>query len=619
MSQTKGGKLFQLSDRIRCLPVVHGSGDFAFAVRDAWLNGKYDCLAVPLPEAFQRPVERAIREQKSPYAVTQRLGEETQHLAYVPVEPCQPVIRALQSAMGERVPRRFIGLASKEYRAPRSGFPDPYALEALTPEAFAVAVMTAQDPPLKDSQQDAEVRHLAFSLHRLELEHEKIFLVCSILDWPWIKRAYDSRAPFPKEHPPIAEPQCVGVSATSLSFFLSEIPFITELYKEQREHCFDERSLSIEGIKELVIAARDALLERRPRLSRRVTPQALRLLLRYVRNLTLVRRRLRPDLVTLVEAAQQAIGDAFALQLLKTARLGTAVEDNADGEAEDLLQMGPGISRHPLEGPCILESLLPGQAMEWRNIEIRPEPPEVDKKKWTQQWDPSGQCSWPPEDSRIESFNQHVREQARLLINQDNARTEVFTSSLKDGIDFRETLRNWHTGDVYVREFPPNRGSVEVVVFLFDSPADPNRYTWRSTWFAEHEEESTLAFFATDFHDDLVGPGIARARYGGAFFLYPPRPIGDIWQDRGLPRADTLEERLIAGACFHSTEARVVLVSPGAVRSRWRQIARELGRTLVHLPMERFSANTVDRLRTFHVLNGRDIRSFAASWIRSDE
>ena len=66
-------------------------------------------------------------------------------------------------------------------------------------------------------------------------------------------------------------------------------------------------------------------------------------------------------------------------------------------------------------------------------------------------------------------------------------------------------------------------------------PADPDIYSSRATWYAEHAEESTLAFYATDHLRNLVGPGIAQAEYGGAFFLYPPRAIPDIWID---PRLD---------------------------------------------------------------------------------
>ena len=111
------------------------------------------------------------------------------------------------------------------------------------------------------------------------------------------------------------------------------------------------------------------------------------------------------------------------------------------------------------------------------------------------------------------------------------AKTEKFTTSLKDGLDIRDTLRNWHTGDLYVKVLPPSRGNLDAVVMLFDSPVDPRDYSWRTTWFAEHQNESTLAFFATNFQEELIGPGIGLATYGGALFLFPPVSIPDIWTD----------------------------------------------------------------------------------------
>ena len=66
---------------------------------------------------------------------------------------------------------------------------------------------------------------------------------------------------------------------------------------------------------------------------------------------------------------------------------------------------------------------------------------------------------------------------------------------MKDGIDIRDTLRHWYEGDIYVKVLPPNKGQLDAAVMLFDSPADPREYPWRTTWFAEHKGESTLAFF----------------------------------------------------------------------------------------------------------------------------
>ena len=99
-------------------------------------------------------------------------------------------------------------------------------------------------------------------------------------------------------------------------------------------------------------------------------------------------------------------------------------------------------------------------------------------------------------------------------------------------------------------------------------------------------------------------------------FIFPPRPIPDVWTDPRLEGYESLEERLLAAACFHSQERRVVVVSPKAPSPRWRRLARGFGRQFVYLPLRRFSADTVDRLRRFHVLNGRHVRSYAARYIR---
>ena len=151
---------------------------------------------------------------------------------------------------------------------------------------------------------------------------------------------------------------------------------------------------------------------------------------------------------------------------------------------------------------------------------------------------------------------------------------------------------------------------------LFDTPADPRQYRWRATWFAEHEEESTLAFFATPFENQPVGPGICVATYGGALFLFPPRNIPDIWRDRRFDFATTLEERLIAAGCKHAECRQVALLSPVAPGHNWRKIARMFGKTLVHVPLGQFSDSTIQQLRIMHVLNGKNVRSYAADFIR---
>ena len=104
--------------------------------------------------------------------------------------------------------------------------------------------------------------------------------------------------------------------------------------------------------------------------------------------------------------------------------------------------------------------------------------------------------------------------------------------------------------------------------------------------------------------------------WGGLFFLSPPRPLPAVWRAPRLSFAETLEERLIAGPCLHPRERSVALVSPRPPLARWRRIARVLKRHLIYLPLGRFSGETIARVRRFHVLNGRQVRSYAARFIR---
>ncbi len=61
-------------------------------------------------------------------------------------------------------------------------------------------------------------------------------------------------------------------------------------------------------------------------------------------------------------------------------------------------------------------------------------------------------------------------------------------------------------------------------------------------------------------------------------FLFPPRPIPDLWDDPRLDQFDTLETRLLAGAFLHSRERHVAVVSPDAPSAEWRRLARGTAR-----------------------------------------
>ena len=637
--------VFQLNQRITLFPVIHGSSEVALAVRRLMLNEPFDCLAVPLPASFQQSVEQAIEWLPSLSVVTEQTAGQFSAdsmseyrewtpepedddddsdrdaplttVSYVPIDPCQPVIAALRIAAGEHLHRAFIDLEVDDFQPYSSSVPDAYALKFVEPERFAAAVLPTIRP-LPHEQARQRVAHMAMRLRELESRFQHILMLCGVHDWPWLRDAYRAHAADP-DAPAFSSWDQTEIETVTYQpepqtalFMLGELPFITGLYERARSALEDDENLAIDGIKELLISARESYRQDFKNRSRKISPQTLSTILKYVRNLTLMDRRLTPDLYNLITAAKQVAGDGYALHVAETARE-YPYERETPFETATL-----GIDRWRLPNGDVVDVVnrLPGQPVIWRTCELRPRPSQSDRQKWEMEWNPYGQCSWPPEDKKIEDFRTHVADKAKLLMGLDLAKTEKFTTSIQDGIDIRETLRNWHTGDLFVKVNPPTTGRLDCVVMLFDSPADPREYPWRSTWFAEHQNESTLAFYASDFQKEMVGPGVAMGVYGGAMFLFPPVAIRDIWTDPRLDFATTMEERILAAACLHSRCPQIALLSPLPPGAGWRKLAKRFKKKWVHVPLGSFSQSTIHQLRIVHVLNGHHVRSYAADFIR---
>jgi hypothetical protein len=687
--------LLRLDERTTILPIIHGSGQFAWLTRRFLLEHHFDCVAVSLPESFRECVEQAVLELPTPSIVIQRPtpsyestydaehdfrgsydedeaegfdedfdddGGDEVPTSYVPIDPCQGVIMAIRAAMGEHIPREYVDLETNHFQPYSTVMPDPYAVRHVKCEKFAAAVLPSIPRP-SDEQTRDRMAYMAARLMELRERYQQILLVTSVLDWPWIREAHTllkrgaGRSLDTFEHDHVEPPQTYAVAPKTLLFLFGELPFITALYERARAQLEDDENLQIDGVKELLIAAKQSYLEEFGNRARRVTPLLLSKCLQYIRNLSLMHRRMTPDMVTIVTACQQILGDQYALHVAEIANQYNTDRESVGNPVMDQTPPSEVDSSHmPLHEQCELQSefpwladesavdssspngsvitlgidqgrfsdgeivslvsRLPGPPLVWQSLSLQRRPTTDEKHRWEYNWNPYSQCSYPPEDERIEMLRNRVCERAQAIMGQDLARTEKFTTSVKDGIDIRDTLRHWYEKQIYVRVIPPSRGKLDACLMLFDSPADPRNYPWRTTWFAEHQWESTLAFYASDYSKEMVGPGIGLGTYGGAMFLYPPVPIPDIWQDRRLNFTATLEERLIAAACLHSRCRQIALMSGLPPGAGWRRLARRFKKQLVHVPLTSFSDQEVQQLRMVHVLNGSEVRSYAADFIR---
>ncbi len=192
--------------------------------------------------------------------------------------------RRAPDVRGERIAREFIDLETPRFVPVTGSFPDPYALKRVSPERFAAAVLAAVPPPPPGQITD-RISWMAARLRELESRIELILFVCSILDWPWIRDAYCHSARSAGARDVLfADPDVRRRSAT-LIFVLGELPYITGLYERGRRELTPDDNLSVDGVKEMVLDARERLRTKHPKIAERITPQLLSIYFRYIRNL----------------------------------------------------------------------------------------------------------------------------------------------------------------------------------------------------------------------------------------------------------------------------------------------------------------------------------------------
>jgi hypothetical protein len=242
--------------------------------------------------------------------------------------------------------------------------------------------------------------------------------------------------------------------------------------------------------------------------------------------------------------------------------------------------------------------------------------PSDDPSDWSGEFESGRICSYPPEDIVIEDYGRYLQKKAVKVQSDAHSRTEPFTTSLLDGIDMRTTLRNWADGQrLYVKEEKKVQGGTGSVVIIFDDDKENGKYPWCITWHGEHDQESDMAFYATDKRRKIIGPGIARCEYGGLMLSYPPRRLANVWNDPYYRASKTKAEVLLFSAIDYCQDKHVVYVADKAPRSYFFQLAQRLGKKLVYLPIGSLSPTSLERIRVFHVLAGHRFREMAKNFI----
>jgi hypothetical protein len=253
------------------------------------------------------------------------------------------------------------------------------------------------------------------------------------------------------------------------------------------------------------------------------------------------------------------------------------------------------------------------------SIPLKKRPKEKKPGEWEKVWKQGmGLVSYPPEDIVIENYFNYLRKKAKKILEEGFTRSVEFKGSIMDGIDIKETIRNLHLDKIFVKEQIPVKGDIGTVVIIFDERDDYIKYPFQITWYAEHEQESDLAFYSTSYDEKLVGPGISKAEYGGLLSVFPPRGIFEVWSDPRLDKARNRQERLLMAGIMYADKKYILYVAPKPPRNYFYSLAERMGHHIMFIPLTDLSQNMLKRIRTFHMLSDRRLRSIANRYIRMD-
>jgi hypothetical protein len=645
---------------VHALPILHYRLEFAQLVRMAILQVRPDAVAIELPPTLEASFSRAVRRLPQISLISYQAGaknssrQETGNTTYLLVEPADPLAEAARQALALDLPLHFIDVDIDTYPDHQEQLPDSYSICRVGLEAYyrAYRQASAGNAPCREDLRREQ--GMAFRLQQLAQKHRRILFICGMAHLERVKCYYAVPQAAPLERSRREGITVWNLHPDSCRETLAEFPFLSAVYEYRRGPLPDAAEESGSGLRkrfhalELIQGGRQDIAEetlldnairrtaRHPgcadafpdrqriiyrlfceasRHYRQETGETLhiwqkRAFFRFSRNYALQGGMLLPDLYQLLAAARGCIDDNFAYALCRLATYYPWQSASSDlatirVSAEEIWGNSRSIRFRPRQKRH--KGLTPLKLLR-RKREKRP-------GEWLEGFDDPSICSYPPEDIAIEDYGRFLKRKGCMQLSEELSRSEKFTTSLLDGIDMRETLRNIHEGAIYVREQQRAKGGVGCLVVVFDEDRRQERFPYRVTWLGEHDQESDMAFYATEPAENIVGPGICRCEYGGFLLAYPPRRMLDVWHDPDYCMAATGAEVLLMAALDYSPEKHVVYVAAKPPRSIFKQMAARLDRKIIYIPLGSLSPHKLRQLRILHILSGKDKRAIAKEYI----
>lgn len=608
-------KLFCIQkENIFAVPITHYNMEMAAQVKVAFEQIKPDCVAVELAETMQLQLLHAA--SRLPDISLVIAYDSNHHPLYYMCEPCDGAFEGLRSALETRIPAYCIDLDVDYYPDVHERVPDPYSIERIGLQQYYEIykkIVLSKGAPATKIDSDREL-YMAKRLKELSLTYDRILFVGGMAHIDNILKLVDRKS-FPSlQHAQRDQIELCTLTEKSCQEVMAEFGWLTMCYEKARISYAESAEIFSfpPDRQKLIYQLYKEASEKYVQNTGNAFPgYHMHNIMKFVRNYALINDRLMPDLYQILSAAKGCVDHNYAYE---TWNLATQYpfRKNVDGLPELNLSIEDVWGHSKIIRFHLKEKSRKNFTFQRRKdrSQYRFKPPG-----------PFSICSYPPEDVIVEKFGDFLKKKGTQLLTEEAARTLPFSTSLEDGIDTKETIRHWHEKKLYikVRGKPPGGVGSVVVIFDEDSPNEEKifqeKYPWRTTWLGEHKQESDMAFYATHLASHVVGPGISRCEYGGFLMSYPPRRMMDVWSDADYQECRSKSEVLLMAAIDYAVKPLIVYVAGKPPRSIIKSFARRFGKKIVYIPIGQLSPIILNKLRVFHVLDGRDKRSIADEYI----
>jgi len=616
------------------MPVVHHSYEFTLSVREAFQEIKPAAVAAEYPYSCRLLIEKAI--ERLPRISVIVIGEKQRR--YIRFEPVDPFVEAFSLAKESHIAAECIDSNAIDYPEIFEPVPDTYALQYLGHKRFCEKVL---EQNLRQTPEDLRrERSMAYRLQQLK-GNGTVLVLCGLADMRGLKEQIQQVQPQPFEKQIPAK--LFHLSPNSLGEIMGHFPFFTGVFELQRKGAGEAAAAEtpsliakeglqiVEGKKERDLtqfverAQKDVAAgssDRREILTRflfwcrsyyeheiddKISPQQMMLLDNFSRKYASVKVRLLPDFYELLIAARSCISSHFCFRMWEIATNYPAQQGASELEilelrADDIFPLVNKVRMNP-------------------NPPLRPRVPrflrkyEKQRKPKKQDWEfsPYSICSYQPEDIAVEGYGAYLRSKGKSILSEEKKRVQPFETSLLDGIDLRETIRNWHTGKIFVQESTTVKGAADSIVVIFDEHYE--KYSYTMTWLGEHNQESDMAFYATDPEERFIAPGIQKALYGGFLMTMPPGRLFDVFHDPAYSWTLNYAEKLLMAGIDYGLQKHVVYAGPKPPRPFFQVIAGRYGKRILYIPLAQLSPVMLQKIRTFHILSDKSVRGYAKDYI----